>query len=35
MYRNLSLFVQKNKDNLVNLEKSLNLMKLINKIKKK
>ena len=35
MYRNLSLFVQKNKDNLVNLEKSLNLMKLIKKIMKK
>lgn len=35
MYRNLLLFMQRKQNNLVDLEKSLNLMKLINKIKNK
>jgi len=35
MYRNLSLFVQRKKNNLVDIQKSLNLMKIIDKIKKK
>lgn len=35
MYRNLSLFVQRKKNNLVDIEKSLNLMKLIHRIKGK